>query len=96
MDPIVISKIHGNGVVLEAVSPITLAPRYDEEACHWYVEMDDIDLYCHGDDQAELLECIHDFISYDWISYVMCEDSELDKMAIELKKNLAGKFNQIL
>jgi hypothetical protein len=95
MDPIVISKIHGNGVVLEAVSPITLTPRYDKESCHWYVEMDEIDLYCYGDDQAELLECIHDFISYDWISYVMCDDA-LDPVTEELKKNLVGKFNQIL
>ena len=95
MNPITISKIDGNGVSLFAKTPFSLTPKYDEDQGHWWVELDDIDLYCYGEDEADLMECIHDFISYDWISYAICDDDELDTATLDIKKALNNRFIQI-
>ena len=94
MDPITVSKIEGNGVTLVSKIPLTFIPKFDNDVNHWFVELDEIDLYCFGEDRTDLLECIHDFISYDWISYVMYDDTDLDSSTLSIKKSLADMFTQ--
>ena len=95
ISPFSLSVFSGNGVSLQAITPMEFTPEYDDDFHGYTVAIDDLDLFCTGPSKGALIEDIMVQITFDWTEYVLCEDAELDGMAIQLKNKLKSMFLQL-
>lgn len=95
IEPFTMSVFTSDGISVQAITPIAFTPEYDEDCEACVVHIDEIDLFAFGVDKNRLIQDIMDNIVYSWLDIALCDDSELDGKAIELKNKMKSMFIQL-
>lgn len=95
LSPFQLSEIHGDGFTLVAVQPLRLVPYLDETLQYLCLEDSDLHIDVFAQTRQRLLPELTEQILMLWQEYARADDSDLDEIAIGLKKKLNNKFKEI-